>query len=386
MNQSRRYYIIAGEASGDLHASNLVRELKKQDPAANFRGWGGDLMQEAGVEIVKHYRDLAFMGFAEVVSNLRTIMRNIKFCKEDITTYKPDAIIFVDYPGFNLRIASWAKKQRIRTIYYISPQIWAWNESRIKTIKQSVDKLLVILPFEEEYFKKWDYTVEYVGHPLVNVIEKAKDSIQQIPLEVGSPLNEKNIIALLPGSRKQEIIKKLPVMLEASKQFPDHRFIIAKASSLDDQFYDQFLGDYKHVRSIRHKTYELLAASKAALVTSGTATLETALFDVPQVVCYKGSTVSYLIARNLVKVKYISLVNLIMDRPVVKELIQNELTTDNVVNELKKILFDTANIQRMRQDYHALRLKLEKKGNASATAAHSIIEFVRTNSGETQIA
>ncbi len=372
-----RYYIIAGEASGDLHGSNLVKELKKQDPTSEFRGWGGDLMSAAGVKIVKHYRDLAFMGFAEVISNLGTILNNLKFCKKDIKEYKPDAIIFVDYPGFNLRIAKWARTQQVRTIYYISPQIWAWKEGRIKEIKANVDKMMVILPFEENYYKgKWGYDVDYVGHPLVSVIEEAKETVRITPPQMGSPLNEKNIIALLPGSRKQEVIKKLPLMLEASKQFPDYRFIIAKATSLDDSFYQQFIEQYPHVRSIRNKTYELLTNAKAALVTSGTATLETALFGVPQVVCYKGSPISYAIAKRVIRVKYISLVNLIMDRPIVKELIQHDLTTENIVTELQKITDDPEHILRMKQDYSELRQLLEKKGNASAKAASSIVEFM----------
>lgn len=378
-----RYYIIAGEASGDLHGSNLVKELKKRNPASEFRGWGGDLMAAAGVEIIKHYRDLAFMGFAEVIANLGTILNNLKFCKKDILAYRPDAIIFVDYPGFNLRIAKWAKQQGIRTIYYISPQIWAWKEGRIKEIKANVDKMLVILPFEESYYTdKWGYEVEYVGHPLVSVIEQAKNNIQTTPPEMGSPLNEKNIIALLPGSRKQEVIKKLPLMLEASRKFPDHRFIIAKASSLDDSFYQPFIEQYPNVRSIRNKTYELLTNAKAALVTSGTATLETALFGVPQVVCYKGSPISYAIAKKVIKVKYISLVNLIMDRPIVKELIQHDLTTENITRELNSIIHDADNILRIKKDYSELRQLLEKKGNASAKAASSIIEFMQISGGK----
>lgn len=371
-----RYYIIAGEASGDLHASNLVKELKNIEPAASFRGWGGDLMKEAGVEIIKHYRDLAFMGFSEVLSNLGTIMRNLSFCRKDIREYNPDAIIFVDYPGFNLRIAKWAKKAGFTTIYYISPQIWAWKESRIHDIRKHIDKMLVILPFEEEYYRKRNYEVEYVGHPLVNVVNNARDEIESVPLVSDSPLNDTNIIALLPGSRKQEIIRKLPIMLEASREFPDHRFIIAKASSLDDGFYQPLLEKYTHVRSIRNKTYDLLTRSKAALVTSGTATLETALFGVPQVVCYKGSPVSYSIAKRLVKVRYISLVNLIMDKPVVKELIQDELTVENVVSELKKILYDKNNILSMKQEYSNLSGLLRHEGNASLNAAKSIREYI----------
>lgn len=371
-----RYYIIAGEASGDLHASNLVRELKNMEPAASFRGWGGDLMKEAGVDIIKHYRDLAFMGFSEVISNLGAIMRNLSFCRKDIREYNPDAIIFVDYPGFNLRIAKWARKAGFKTIYYISPQIWAWKESRIHDIRKYIDKMFVILPFEEEYYRKRNYEVEYVGHPLVNVVNNAREEIESVPLVSDSPLNDTNIIALLPGSRKQEIIRKLPIMLEASRQFPDHRFIIAKASSLEDDFYQPLLEKYTHVRSIRNKTYDLLTRAKAALVTSGTATLETALFGVPQVVCYKGSPLSYSIAKRLVKVRYISLVNLIMDKPVVKELIQDELTVENVVSELKKILYDKDNILSMKQEYSNLSGLLRHGGNASLNAAKSIREFL----------
>lgn len=374
-----QYYIIAGEASGDLHGSNLVRELINQDPASSFRGWGGDLMESAGVEIVKHYRDLAFMGFAEVIANLGTILNNLKFCKQDISQYKPDALILIDYPGFNLRIAKWAKKQGIKTIYYISPQIWAWKEGRIREIRANIDKMMVILPFEESYYKdKWNYEVEYVGHPLVSVIEKAKNEVQLTPPETGSPLNDKNIIALLPGSRKQEILKKLPIMLEASKKFPEYRFIIAKASSLDDAFFQPMIENYPQVRSIRNKTYELLTRSKAALVTSGTATLETALFGVPQVVCYKGSPISYAIAKRVIKVKYISLVNLIMNRPIVKELIQQDLTVENITSELRKITGDPENILRIQNDYRELKQLLEKKGNASVKAASSILEFIKS--------
>ena len=374
-----RYYIIAGEASGDLHGSNLVKELINQDPASSFRGWGGDLMESAGVEIVKHYRDLAFMGFAEVIANLGTILNNLKFCKQDISQYKPDALILIDYPGFNLRIAKWAKKQGIKTIYYISPQIWAWKEGRIREIRANIDKMMVILPFEESYYKdKWKYEVEYVGHPLVSVIEKAKNEVQLTPPETGSPLNDKNIIALLPGSRKQEILKKLPIMLEASKKFPEYRFIIAKASSLDDAFFQPMIENYPQVRSIRNKTYELLTRSKAALVTSGTATLETALFGVPQVVCYKGSPISYAIAKRVIKVKYISLVNLIMNRPIVKELIQQDLTVENITSELRKITGDPENILRIQNDYRELKQLLEKKGNASVKAASSILEFIKS--------
>lgn len=367
-----KYYIIAGEASGDLHGSNLIRELKKLDTIADIRCWGGDLMERAGGKVVKHYKDLAFMGFVEVVMNLPTIMKNLRFCKEDIARFKPDVIIFIDYPGFNLRIAEWAKKKRVKTVYYISPQIWAWKESRVKQIRKNVDKMLVILPFEKDFYKKWSYDVEYVGHPLADVVDSAINDVEPLPEALASPLNENNIIALLPGSRAQEVAKKLPVMLEVSRSFPEHRFIIAKAPSLDDAFYEPFMEPYKNVRSIRNKTYQLLLQSKAALVTSGTATLETALFQVPQVVCYKGSNISYQIAKRLIKVKYISLVNLIMDREVVKELIQDEMNAENIRRELNRLLTDRDAINKMKQDYAALKKLLSEGGHASEKAAKSI--------------
>ncbi|MBC7829228.1 MAG: lipid-A-disaccharide synthase [Chitinophagaceae bacterium] len=372
-----RYYIIAGEASGDLHGSNLINELKKIDTIATIRCWGGDLMQQAGGELVKHYRDLAFMGFLEVVKNLGTIMKNLRFCKNDILRFKPDALVLIDYPGFNLRIAEWAKKHGFRVIYYISPQVWAWKENRVKAIKESVNKMLVILPFEKEFYKRWNYEVEYVGHPLVEVVENAKANFTVIHPAADSPLNEKSIVAILPGSRKQEVEKKLPLMLEASKHFPDHHFIVAKASSLEDSFYGELMQSYPKVRSVRNNTYSLLMRAKAALVTSGTATLETALFGIPQVVCYKGSNISYQIAKRLVKIKYISLVNLIMNRPVVTELIQNDLTVENIHRELNKLLHDNKALQTMTQDYHSLWKLLSEGGRASAKAARSIVDFLK---------
>lgn len=381
-----RYYIIAGEASGDLHGSNLIRELKKIDTVATIRCWGGDLMEQAGGELVKHYRDLAFMGFIEVVKNLGTIMKNLRFCKEDILKFKPDTIVLIDYPGFNLRIAEWAKKHNIKVIYYISPQVWAWNESRVNSIKRSVDQMLVILPFEKAFYQKWNFAVEYVGHPLTEVVEAAKADSDQLHPAVNSPLNEKNIIALLPGSRKQEIEKKLPIMLAVSEYFPDYHFIVAKASSLDDAFYEKLLQQYPKVRSLRNKTYTLLMRAKAALVTSGTATLETALFGVPQVVCYKGNNISYQIAKRLVKIKYISLVNLIMDRPVVTELIQDELTVANARRELDKILNDPETLDRMKKDYQELWKVLKEGGNASSKAAKAIVQFLKPSTVEKQTA
>jgi lipid-A-disaccharide synthase len=366
-----KYYIIAGEASGDLHGSNLIKELKKLDDAADIRCWGGDLMQQAGAHLVKHYRDLAFMGFAEVVKNLGTILKNLQFCKKDIIQYKPDALILIDYPGFNLRIAKWAKQQGLKVIYYISPQVWAWKENRVKEMKKDIDKMIVIIPFEKEYFKnKWNWDVEYVGHPLAEEIERHK--VQG----TSNKFSDKPIIALLPGSRKQEIAKKLPIMLEVSKFFPGYQFIIAEAPSVEDEFYRNFTKPYSNVSAVKNQTYELLSQAKAALVTSGTATLETALFGVPEVVCYKGSTISYQIAKRVIKVKYISLVNLIMDRLVVKELIQDDLTAHNLKHELQELLRNEKRINEMKRDYADLKTVLSEGGNASAKAARSIIHFL----------
>jgi lipid-A-disaccharide synthase len=366
-----KYYIIAGEASGDLHGSNLIKELRKQDTQADFRCWGGDLMQAAGGHIVRHYKDLAFMGFVEVLTNLRTIFRNLDFCKQDILEYRPDALILIDYPGFNLRIAKWAHTQNLRIIYYISPQVWAWKENRVKLIRETVDKMLVILPFEKEFYRKWNYAVEYVGHPLVEVIDGYQAPAGAIPTF------EKPIVALLPGSRKQEILKKLPVMLEVSKAFPGYQFVVAQAPGQDQSFYKEVLAPYPNVAAVSNQTYPLLQRAHAACVTSGTATLETALFGVPEVVCYKGSAISYHIARRLIKVKYISLVNLIMDKPVVRELIQDDLTPANLHRELEAIL----NPDRRRQlalDYQALKTLLSQGGHASANAARSILAYLRS--------
>jgi lipid-A-disaccharide synthase len=310
------------------------------------------------------------MGFTEVIMNLPTILGNIKFCKQDIEGFQPDVIVLIDYPGFNLRIARWAKEKKYQIIYYISPQVWAWKEGRVKLIRNVVDKMLVILPFETSFYRKWDYKVTYVGHPLIEVINNFKIKHSQIKKDAPP------VIALLPGSRKQEISKKLPVMLEAAKHFPAYNFIVAKAPSLDDEFYNQFLSSYSNVSTVTNQTYELLLRSSAALVTSGTATLETALFEVPQVVCYKGSSISYQIAKRLIKIKYISLVNLIMDKPVVKELIQHEFTVANLVRELDALLHDENIKNRMRNDYADLIRLLKQDENASYLAAKEVVGLV----------
>jgi lipid-A-disaccharide synthase len=360
-----KYYIIAGEASGDLHASNLIKELKISDPTANFRCWGGDLMQEQGATIVKHYRDLAFMGFAEVLMNIKTILRNLAFCKEDIKQYQPDVIIFIDYPGFNLKIAEWAKAENFKTFYYISPQIWAWKQNRVHKIKKCVDKMFVILPFEKEFYKKFEMDVDFVGHPLLDAIANRN----KLPFETFCQENEllnKPIIALLPGSRKQEISKMLPILLSVVKQFTDYQFVIAGAPSQEKSFYAPYLLN-DNISLLDNKTYQLLEQSTAALVTSGTATLETALFKVPQVVCYKGNKISFLIARAIVKVKYISLVNLIMDKEVVTELIQDKLTKKNLVKELTKLL-SNENKPTIIKEYTDLYDKLGGNGASKRTA------------------
>lgn len=362
-----RYYIISGEASGDLHASNLMKELNKLDDKAEFRFWGGDRMQTQGGTLVKHYRDLAFMGFVEVLLNIRTILKNMRFCKQDIDTYKPDVLILVDYPGFNLRIAEYAKQAGYKVFYYISPQVWAWKESRVKKMKRDIDKLYVILPFEKEYFAQHNIEANFVGHPLIDAIEQRKAEEKE-DFKQKNNLSDKPIIALLPGSRKQEISKMLPIMLSVEKDFPDYQFVIAGAPSQDKAFYKSITGDKAKV--VEAQTYPLLENSYAGLVTSGTATLETALFKVPEVVCYKGSAISYQIAKRLVKIKYISLVNLIMDRELVKELIQAELNTKNLKVELNKLISGEKR-EAMLEAYNELEKKLGGAG-ASANIASDI--------------
>lgn len=364
-----KYYIIAGEASGDLHASNLMKELRVLDSNADFRCWGGDLMKQQGAVLAKHYRDLAFMGFLEVVMNLKTILKNINFCKQDILFFSPDILILVDYPGFNLRIASFAKQHGVKVFYYISPQVWAWKQSRVHSIKKIVDKMFVILPFEKEFYQGFNYEVDFVGHPLLDAVEYYKQ--RNSPLSIQT---EKPIIALLPGSRKQEIKTILPIMLSMVKKHPNYTFVIAGAPSQEKTFYTQFIGS-EDVKIVFNETYQLLNRASAAIVTSGTATLETALFNVPEVVCYKGNAISYTIARQLVKIKYISLVNLIMDKEIVTELIQNELTEQNLHHEVGKLLNDKNRAEILR-NYAALKEKLGGAG-ASQKTARLMLEYLK---------
>ena len=362
-----KYYLIAGEASGDLHGANLMSALKAKDAQAEFRFWGGDLMQEQGGVLAKHYRELAFMGFVEVLFNLPTILRNISFCKKDIAQFEPDVIIFIDYPGFNLRIAKWAKQLGFRTHYYVSPQIWAWKEGRVKDIKRDVDAMYVILPFEKEFYeKKHNFPVHFVGHPLIDAIAKRKQVDPEL-FRAKNKLDARPIIALLPGSRKQEISKMLEVMLSVAGDFSDYQFVIAGAPSQDASFYSQFI-DNNNVHLLLNKTYDLLSLSSAALVTSGTATLETALYKVPQVVCYKGNRISYEIAKRVIKLKYISLVNLILDKPVVTELIQTEFNTKRLKEELTRILDDYHRAV-LFLEYYDLENLLGGKGASEKTAA-----------------
>jgi len=357
-----KYYIIAGEASGDLHASNLLKEIRKNDPNAEFRGFGGDLMEEQGTFLVKHYRDLAFMGFVEVLMHLRTILKNIAKCKEDIQRWKPDALILVDYPGFNLRIAPFAKEGGIPVFYYISPQIWAWKQSRVHKIAASTDKIFCILPFEKDFYKKFGYDVEFVGHPLL-------DAVNGLVAPLSLKQDERKIIALLPGSRKQEISTMLPVMMEVVKRLPQFRFVIAGAPSQPLAYYKEITGS-SPIEIVFGETYSLLHNAHAAVVTSGTATLETALHNVPEVVCYKGSVISYNIARRLIKVKYISLVNLVMDQEIVKELIQEEMNARLIEAELSKLVEGGNKRDAMFSEFVELRTKLGGSGASARVAEH----------------
>lgn len=370
-----RYYIIAGEASGDLHGGKLVSAIRQKDINATIRCWGGEKMETAGATLVKHYRDLAFMGFVEVIKHLGTILNNIKFCKADILQFEPDVLVLIDYPGFNLRIAAWAKKNNIKVVYYISPQIWAWKENRIHQIKRDVDKMLVILPFEKAFYEKWNFEVSYVGHPLVEIVkEEQAKTLNQLSFS-------KPVIALLPGSRQQEIKVKLPEMLRMVEHFPQYQFVIAQAPSMPDEVYQQIIGK-QQILLVKGQTYSLLKIAQAALVTSGTATLETALFGVSQVVCYKGNPISYWLAKKLVKIKYISLVNLIMDKPVITELIQNDLTENNLKNELSQLLDSSSpRLKSLQEDYAALWQVLGNQ-SASKNASNEIFDFINSSASE----
>ncbi|RZM29781.1 MAG: lipid-A-disaccharide synthase [Pedobacter sp.] len=359
-----RYYLVAGEASGDLHGANLMKALKEQDPEAEFRYFGGDKMRHEGGTLVKHYADMAFMGFTEVLLNLRTIFKNMRFCKDDILSWNPDVLILIDFPGFNLKIASFAKKQGIRTHYYISPKVWAWNQKRVLKIKRDIDRMFCILPFEVNFYKSWGMDIDYVGNPLLDEI-----SLFSADKEFAAKhqLKDKPLIALLPGSRRQEIERLLPVMLSVTDKFPDYQFAIAGAPSFSSDYYQQFLSGKKEIPLVFGKTYDLLHQAHAAIVASGTATLETALFKVPQVVVYKGGRISIAIARMLVKIRFISLVNLIMDKQVVRELIQEDCETNTVTAVLNDIVEGEVR-DTMLANYEALAAVMGKPGASARTA------------------
>lgn len=365
-----KYYLIAGEASGDLHGANLMKELIVRDPQAEFRFFGGNLMLAEGGTLVKHYADMAFMGFIEVVANLPAILKNLSFCKRDIAAWQPDVLILIDFPGFNLKIADFAKKNGLLVCYYISPKVWAWNQKRVLKIKKVVDHMFCILPFEVDFYKQWGMDVDYIGNPLLDAIAAFKPDTD---FYRNNHLLKKKIIALLPGSRKQEISYLLPDILSVTEQFPEHQFVIAGAPSFNNEFYKQFL-DGKNIPVLFNATYDLLTNSEAAIVASGTATLEAALFNIPQVVVYKGNNISISIARMVVKIKYISLVNLIMNIPVVKELIQQDCNGQNIGAELNLIINDKSYRNSMLNNYDKLDKRMGKPG-ASAKAAALIIKY-----------
>ena len=370
-----KYYIIAGEASGDLHASNLVAEIKRKDAKAEFRGCGGDLMKAQGVDLLKHYHTMAYMGFVEVAVNLRKVLRNIAQCKKDIVNYRPDVVILVDYPGFNLRIADFAHRKGFKVIYYISPQVWAWKRNRVFRIKRSVDKMMVILPFEVEFYKRYGVDATFVGNPLLDELAKFSPMNRSVFLRRNNLGEKREIIALLPGSRKQEVKRMLPEMLKVVPDYPDYQFVVAGVSSIEKEFYKDIIGNADALLVV-DQTYELLQNTSAAVVTSGTATLETALFTVPEIVCYKANQLSYLIARRLVKVKYISLVNLVMDKEVVRELIQGDMNKENISKTLAGILRNGKRQKQMLEDYDELRERLGNSG-ASEKAADAILDSMK---------
>ena len=372
-----KYYVLAGEASGDLHASNLIKEISLIDQKAHFRGFGGELMEQAGMTVLKHYRDLAFMGLVPVVMNIRTIQKNFRFCEQDMLAFNPDVLILVDYPGFNLRMAKFAKARGIRTFYYISPKIWAWKEKRVHKVIAFVDEMFTILPFETEFYRKYNYPVNYVGNPLLDAILEKKSEPDFLRFRTENNLPEKPILAVLPGSRKGEISVLLPTMLEAAAQFPDYQCIIAGAPNMGIEYYQPFMKESK-VPVIWGKTYEILIHSRAAIVSSGTATLETAILNVPQVVVYR-LTPSWLfnfLKYFFLKTKFVSLVNIILEKEAVKELIQWDFTLKKVVQELKKILHNPEYEKRMLADYSDMMVKLGEAG-ASNRAAELMVEKLK---------
>jgi lipid-A-disaccharide synthase len=372
-----KYFILSGEPSGDLHGSNLVRSLLREDPHADIACWGGEMMEQAGARLLKHYRELAFMGVWEVLVNMRTVLGNFKRCREQISAFNPDVVILIDYPGFNLRIAKYVKRLGIKVYYYISPKFWAWNESRVNRVKRSVDRMYIIFPFEIDFYSKHGYEAHYAGNPLVDEIENRRASMpekREIMTSLG--LGEKPVIALLSGSRKQEVVSILPQMIKVVEDFPEYEFVVTAVSHIPQQVYKNIIGELP-VTVVTGKTYEILSIAEAALVTSGTATLETALFNVPQVVCYCTSGLTYHLSKMVVKVRFISLVNLIMDREIIVELIQKDLNVLRLRNELSYILKGGSKRGQMLEDYSVLNNVLGGAG-ASSRIAGDIVKTLKT--------
>lgn len=394
-----RYYLVAGEASGDLHGSNLIKGLKALDKQAEFRCWGGDLMESEGAVLVKHYKESAIMGFVEVLTNLNKITRNLKECKKDIETYHPDVLILIDYPGFNFRIAEFAKKRGLKVFYYIAPKVWAWKESRVHKLRKFTDRLFIIFPFEVDYFKKWGINAIYRGNPLLDSVDNYQyhqldlvtdnqstnsSSIHSSHPKEDSlpppPPSHKPLVALLAGSRRSEISYLLPRMIEVAKRHPNYRFILAGAPSIEKSYYESFLVPAKsEIEIISGDTYSILKQSDAAIISSGTASLEAALLRTPQVVCYGGNEISYQIARRLVKLKYISLANLIMDEGLFKELIQHDCTPDAISAELQQLINNTEYRQKMIADFNRVREVLGGKGASDKVAAAMLEELAKMN-------
>ena len=371
-----KYYLIAGEASGDLHASNLMKEIKKEDPNALFRYLGGDLMILQGGTCAKHYKETAYMGFVDVFMHLRSILKNINYIKHDLLEFKPDVVILVDYPGFNLRIAEFAHNAGLKVFYYISPKIWAWKQSRVHKIKRYIDTLFIIFPFEKDFYKKFEYEVEYVGNPIMDAIDFKKPDSDAFKKEYA--LDDHKVVALLPGSRKREIEHNFPIMLKVAAQFPNLRFLVAGAPSLDKTFIGSFI-DLPNVKLLYNQTHEVLRHADAALVTSGTATLETAILNIPEVCCYKGDNLSYHIAKRLIKVKFISLVNLVMEKEIIKEYIQFDMTVEKLSAELNKLLFDDVYRNTMLNHFEELRQILGGKGASERTAKKIVKQLLMVN-------
>jgi lipid-A-disaccharide synthase len=372
-----KYFIIAGEQSGDLHGSNLIRELVRQDAGAEIRCWGGDMMESAGALLLMHYRKLAFMGFVEVVRNLRSIARNLSLCRRHIKEFDPDVVILIDYPGFNFRMAEFAHNSGYKVFYYISPKIWAWNEGRVKLVRRFVDRMYIIFPFEVEFYKKHGIEVRYRGNPLLDETEK---KIRALPgkteLRKSLELSDKPVIALLAGSRRSEVGQVLPEMIRIIDNFPDYQFVLAGVNNLPDDLYLNIIGQAP-VKLIKGRTYEILSVSEAALVTSGTATLETALFGIPQVVCFKGDFISMLIAWIVIKVKYISLVNLIAGYEAVTELVQYSLNSRNLTRELTSVLPGGAKREKIFNEYRNIREILGPEGASERVAGDMVKECMR---------